>query len=114
MFIAYAKQEGEGCDYTIGCGQILWKLKAQSYEEAIEELKSTVIGKWLPEFCEYEEGYWEDFKLESVTLYEVNKKEEVPINKWYSDALMKIKQEKNKVNEEYEKIEFERLKAKFG
>ncbi len=36
-YYLYMNQSGEGCDYTIGCGQKLLALKASTIEEAIEE-----------------------------------------------------------------------------
>jgi hypothetical protein len=44
MFIAYIKQESEGCDYTIGCGRALWWLEAKTKEEALMELRQKIIG----------------------------------------------------------------------
>ena len=86
MFIAYVKQTGEGCDYTIDCGKTLWKLEARTRSEALEELKRKVIGKWLPEYKEYEGGCWGDSELACLTLFEIVDEEEIPLKQWYSDA----------------------------
>jgi hypothetical protein len=39
MFYLWMEQRGEGCDYTIGCGQKLLKLKGDSIEAAREDAK---------------------------------------------------------------------------
>jgi hypothetical protein len=35
---AYLKQNGEGCDYTIGCGQTVISIDAQNVLEAKQKL----------------------------------------------------------------------------
>lgn len=42
-FYVYFKQSGEGCDYTIGCGQTLVKLEAKSYLAAEKEVKKLLM-----------------------------------------------------------------------
>jgi len=37
-YYLYRKQKGEGCDYTIACGESLSLLSAKSMEEAIDEV----------------------------------------------------------------------------
>lgn len=40
VFKVYIKQDGEGCDYTIGCGNTLVELKSTDIEVAkVEVLK---------------------------------------------------------------------------
>ena len=40
---AYLKQDGEGCDYTIGCGQTIVELQANNKEEAKEKLTQLIM-----------------------------------------------------------------------
>ncbi len=42
QYALYVKQEGEGCDYTIGCAQMLKKLNAQTIEETVDEITDIV------------------------------------------------------------------------
>ena len=37
MFIVVLKQDG-GCDYTIGCGTVVYRLVSKTMEDAIDEL----------------------------------------------------------------------------
>ena len=43
QFALWLKQEGEGCDYTIGCGNKLVQLRSQTVEEAHEESKAVLL-----------------------------------------------------------------------
>lgn len=105
MFVAHIKELGEGCDYTIGCGQILIRLKSKTTDEAINELKKKVVG---------EDAYWGGQEFESIILLDVVKEVQIPINKWYSEEQENAVLSENKAKELAEKKEFERLKAKFG
>ena len=113
MFIAHLIQAGEGCDYTIACGESLIKLKAKTEEGAIQELKNKIIGTWDQEEGDYEEGYHDDSELEKVTLYEVSNEITIPVEEWYEEAEKYKKEAEDKMENEAEKAEYERLKAKF-
>ncbi len=112
MYIAYLVEEGEGCDYTIACGETVLKLKATTRDEAIKELRQEIIGEWNGD--EYEGGYGPDQRLEHVEFFEVVDKELMPISVWYSDADAFRKKQANGMAEESEKAEYDRLKIKFG
>lgn len=114
MFIAYVKQKGEGCDYTVACGETVWRLKAETYEDAMEELKDKVIGKMETSDCEYHEGYWSDSTLDCITLFEVSSEIQIPVDTWYVDALERAEAAKAEIKEKAERNEFERLKEKYS
>ena len=113
-YIAHVVQEGESCDYMISCGETVWELEAENENAALIELKQRIIGVWDAAFNVYEDGYWNEDELERVTLFEVNKEISLPIKEWYRAAR---KYEKNqiaaKTQEDKERKEYERLKAKF-
>lgn len=114
MFIAYVKEKGEGCDYTIACGETIWHLKAETYEDAMEELKNKIIGKMeLPE-CEYYEGYWSDSTLDCITLFEISNETRIPVDTWYADALKHAESVRAEIKEEAERSELHRLEKKYG
>lgn len=116
MFLAYVKQAREGCDYTIACGETLWELEAATRSEAIDELKRMVLGEWVPEDGEYEGGCWDEWgegDLGKVELIEVERRELLPIEIWYSKAKGKIEQGKVDVTQQAERMEYKRLKAKY-
>lgn len=41
-FALWLEQEGEGCDYSIGCGNTLRPLKSTTEKEALEESKEII------------------------------------------------------------------------
>lgn len=116
MFIAYIKQKGEGCDYTIGCAQTILRLSAQTRYEAIEELRQKVIGEWLPQeyrYPYYENGFWGERELDNVILFEISRETEIPLDTWYTHAIARADTQKGKEAEGAERLEFERLRTKF-
>lgn len=94
MFLAHAVQVGEGCDYNISCGEILWALDATTKEEAIKELKRKVIGEWDDDEQDFDDACE---ALSELTLIEVSEKEDIPLDQWYKEAKdFKIRQKKQK------------------
>lgn len=84
MFIAHAIQKAIGCGCTISCGEVLLALEdAATKEEAIRHLKCFVIGEWDEEEQVFDNRCEE---LRSLVLFEVSKREEMPINDWYKEA----------------------------
>lgn len=116
MFIAYAIGKNDGCDYTMACNQILWKLEANNWEDAKKELKHKLIGEWMPEYKEFEEGYWDSCEIGKLTLYELSLAPplEIPLADWYNEARQQSKSSTVCFEENKEMGEFERLKAKYG
>jgi hypothetical protein len=104
MFYANLNQKGEGCDYTIGCGYLLIKLRGNTYEEAFSDLKKRI-----------RKCYTGDRELEAVTILEVNKVTEIPDTYGIYTEIEQEKagQRQAELNHK-EKVEYERLKAKFG
>jgi 2,3-bisphosphoglycerate-independent phosphoglycerate mutase len=103
IYKAYLKQDGEGCDYTIGCGQIVIDVEASNIEDAKLQL-----------YKEIEENYTGESELELCELYEIKQVVVCNLKEWYKrieDADYAIKQQEI---EAIEREEFERLKAKFG
>jgi len=102
-YIAYIKQDGEGCDYTIGCAQTVKRFEANSFEEAEIKLKEII-----------DEDYSnEEFRLEFAELFEINKNKEIDLEALYNQIDNKEEQEQQKLQEQKERKEYERLKNKF-
>ena len=99
-YILVIKQKGEGCDYTIGCGQTSVLLNASSYEEAKQESKQTII-----------ENYTGEFELKKAIICQIQG--DIDLNQIYSELREKKIREKTSKDEERERIELERLKKKF-
>lgn len=113
-YIAYVKQKDYGCDYTIGCAQTLWRLKAQDLASAMLELRDEVIGKPWADGCGYEDGYWDEYQLSQAILFKVEDEIDVPLSMWYTEAEKQAQERKAAVSDEAERAEFERLKEKFS
>lgn len=100
-YYAYLKQNGEGCDYTIGCAQTLITFDAMSDEEAKSELSKRIM-----------EEYQGEQSLSKVMLF----KDPIDFNlKEVNDNAKKAKEDsKNKLQHLKDIEEFERLKKKLG
>ena len=98
MFYLWMKQEGEGCDYTIGCGQKLIPLKASSSAEAVVEA-SLLIADY-----DYEE-------LESALILQGGDIDMMPVVR---ELVFKKQEEASKLRRERKEAEFERLKKELG
>lgn len=101
IYYAYLKQQGEGCDYTIGCAQTLKKIKADSDDEARQKLKKLI-----------QENYTGEQELESVLLF--NSVIDFDLNSAYDEYNTNQEDEKNKLQHLKDREEFERLKRKLG
>jgi len=113
MFIAHVKQPG-GCDYTIACGETIWRLKARNKEDAIEELRHLILGEFDEEDGQYCEGYWNEQELGSVVLFEVANETDIPITSWYKEAEGLVASRRVAKEESKTRAMFELLKAKYG
>lgn len=99
MFIAYLNQ-GQSCGHTIGCGVLLVELEATTYEAAVNELREEYL-------------YQDEVALETITLYEVIRKEEMPVEAWYADEERRAREEDKRKQEEAERQAYDRLRAKY-
>lgn len=102
-FIALVKQEGEGCDYTIACGQTWLYLDATTREAAIDELKRTIAESFAGEHL-----------LEKAILLSVEAEENMPVDLWYVELAQQKALDRQQAEERRERAEFERLRAKFA
>ncbi len=114
MYKAILVQDGEGCDYTIGCGISIIDLHALSSDEAYKELKREVIGEWDEKDGRFYGEYMDEQRLESATLIKVIETIQPDISAWYAEAEKIVENHKNSANVNAEKAELERLKKKYG
>ena len=111
-YIAYLQQDG-GCDYSIGCGHGVFEIEAEDIIEATKKLKIEVLGKWLKEDGEFEEGYWGEYVLKSIVIFEVSQLHKIPLQDWYKEGQNKIDKFKKNADKEDEIAEYQRLKKKY-
>lgn len=105
-FIVYINQTDFGCDYTIACGKVLRELKAETLEDAIAEVR-----KYLAPSLKDDEPI---FEANSATIYQVENKHPMPIQEWYNERQKEEEDYKLTQEKEKERLEYERLKVKFG
>jgi hypothetical protein len=101
---AYLKQKGEGCDYTIGCGQTVINLKTNNLPDAISELENEIIENYS----------FDETKLQSCELYEINSITIVDVDSIYNKEKLLYMKELEEEKLRAERAEFERLKKKFS
>jgi len=107
-FLAHIRQEAEGCDYTIGCGEVAWTFEADSWDDAVARLKLRVIGD-----TDERPGFWGEKKLKQVFLAQVMRMDEMPIGRWYGEATAERSEIERQKKGAEERQVYERLKQKF-
>lgn len=103
IYKAFLKQCGGGCDYTIGCAQIVINIDAQNIDEAKQKL-----------YHEIKENYTGDRELEYCELYEINDIVVCELKIMYDNIKNDLFNIKEQQKELIERQEYERLKAKFS
>lgn len=101
-YVAYLKQDGEGCDYTIGCGNKLINLGEHSSIETAQVKLLDILHE------EYNPAHSPEFALDEVLLLSFQCR--IDMEKFNSDML----EGQTKEQEDLERNEYERLKKKFG
>lgn len=96
QYALFAKQSGEGCDYTIGCAQTLILLKGTNINDLDDEIREVVADHAFGQ---------EERELEEFALVEVIR-----------DLNVEDFMEEDEVDEEKEarRREYEKLKKEFG
>ena len=90
-YIAHIRQRYPGCGYTIGCGQAVIHIEAESWNEAVEKLHYKIVG--IPGDDD-RRGYWDELELRNAVLYEVSRTERMPLDEWYSEGRKAIIEQK--------------------
>lgn len=109
-FLAHIRQVSEGCDYTIGCGEFTWTFVADSWDDAIAELKRDIIG--IPSDDDHP-GFWDEKRLKSAFLVQIIRMAEMPVQEWYEEEMALRQAQEEEAEEMKERRQYERLKRKF-
>ena len=91
--------KGDGCDYTIGCNI------------SFSPLPGTTLGEASKGVCEHL-GY-DEHRVETALILEASQVVLFDVEKHYSDAEEQAAESKRCADQDAEKAEYERLKAKF-
>ena len=96
-YYAYLKQKGEGCDYTIGCGNTLREFEANDDFDASQILTDII-----------REEYTGDYELRRVVLF----RDPIPfdVRPIYVALQSEKETERNRMKYLKDKDEYERLK----
>ena len=112
-FYLYEVQD-EGCDYTIGCGERLTEIPAATMAEAYAiTLTEDYLG------CEEGEDYGPistnpgEAKLSSAVIFAVAETQIIDLGALIRAARTEHEAAQNVATDATERVEFERLKAKF-
>lgn len=114
-FALVLKQNGEGCDYTIGCGMTMMALQSTTLDEALCEAKEELVGTIQEPSGRLVETDCRNSPqpaLKYATLVQVV--EDLPLKEWYETVVLWDAEKEQKKQEAKERAEFERLKNKFG
>ena len=103
IYKAYLKQHGEGCDHTIGCGQMTVNIDARDSDEAKQKLIKLV-----------KEEYTGDYALDTCELYECSNVFAIDTDKIYSKIEQDRKNEEAERVIQQERAEFDILNKKFN
>lgn len=107
IYYAHLDQGGEGCDYTIGCGHELRKLKTTgTMDEAEAELRALIVGEYTSETR----------TLAHAKILAVAETREVDMNDMksiYKEVERKNAEAEIVRQEKSEREQFEALKKKF-
>ena len=103
-YVAWVNQNGEGCDYTIGCGHNLYALKAKTMEEAITEAEKMVLETV---------GYAWAERYGDVTIYEISDAYNVRVERVYRQEEERLAALAAQEIEQMERALYERLRDKY-
>ena len=112
-YILLERNEGEGCDYTIGCNQRWSFFRAESKEKAIEH----VIGAKPTNGDDYEDNLRPYLEREELLIVTDEGKviDLLPIVHEYEAEYKALEEEAQRLKREAaERADFERLSKKFG
>jgi hypothetical protein len=122
-YIAFVVGAGEGCDYTMGCNRSLFEIVAETDDQAHKGLFELLFGEWCEDRkCWVSSGLHNpDNRVGEVYLFKVDSCSGNIISEMLQTKDIFDNSEKEQIetirrhkSEEAERLEYERLKAKFG
>ena len=103
-YILIAKQEGEGCGYSIGCGIQVLTLNATDMQSAIAAAEATIRENY----------YLESNRLENADILAIADVHGLDLRGPYQHMAVERAAERSSAKEQQERAEFERLAKKYG
>lgn len=101
------ERQGNGCDYTIGCGIKVYETKAESRDALLKQLRADedLLRDWSHA----------DSERESVEIYEVTGAPiAVPLDAWRAEIKAQEKRSREEAKEKDERDTYAKLQKKYG
>ncbi|MCK5609448.1 hypothetical protein KAR91_46675 [Candidatus Pacearchaeota archaeon] len=106
-FLVCKKQDGDGCDYTIGCGMRYDFVEAVSIEQCIAKV---AYPDGFEEGCSF---CYEEQEINEAWIIPFQDVQKIDIEMIKNDYYNKIRKQHIDTKNNEERKEYERLKAKF-
>jgi len=103
-YVAYMKQAGEGCDYTIGCGTVVKFMKSDNIQDAKKEAREIL------EYYGCNPG--SERELSDFLIFEIKETFDF-LDEFYSDIIRSKELEKMRILKDKELKELKRLQNKY-
>ena len=110
----YRVQASEGCDYTIGCGLSVDELKADNLRAAREETRREILFGGSESDEDLVDPDTDDHVLSEAYIIPHDSMIEIDLDALHREARSIIESIRSANRDTKERVEFERLKKKFG
>jgi len=106
------REQGGGCDHTIGCGIDYHIFKAKNIEAAYEWARDKCLEYYTPEKNSYSRWFCE-WEIKKAKLFEITSPVDLPVSGWNENHIKRIESDLADAKETKERDELKRLKAKY-
>lgn len=105
-FLLIRQQEGEGCDYTIGCGTAIDEVEFDSWSAAQTALMADALS--------FGDRYGMGAAVTSARLVKVDDVAALDVAAWRASRAARERENAARQEQERDRAEYERLRRKFG
>lgn len=106
--------QGNGCDYTIGCGLALVSFSADTIGDAVAMVRERRFSAEALDAGDDIACLLTSEDIVSARVYQVSAVQDLPLEEWDRDAELDELRREEAAADEAERLEYERLKAKYG
>ena len=104
-YLVIYTQDGEGCDYSIGCGVLIEEIEAVDLDDAEQQIRVSLFDSGGMEHSEC--------RMKSVLFVQANLLSTFDVARWREASEAADCQKEQHAIEQAERAEFARLKRKF-
>jgi hypothetical protein len=114
-WLLWVKQEGEGCDYTVGCGERLYGRGRSSWDEPIEaDAEAAAIAEARDRLTNKEHKHYVSEPIERAYLIPIDACLDLPLGTWYDEQQSAEQVAEVSRVETLEREQLAKLQAKYG